>query len=95
MAQIKIQPYENELDYLLQHAVENELKYINYGISKTEKEMNKLEDIYNLDSDEFYQKYQAGLLGDDFVYIKWAGEYETLKKLNHNCAMLKEIDIVS
>jgi len=95
MTQIKIQPYKNELEYLLQRAVENELKFINYGITRTKKEMINLEEKYNLDSDQFYQKYQAGLMGDDIVYIKWAGEYETLKRLNINLAMLKEIDIVS
>jgi hypothetical protein len=34
-----------------------------------------------MDSKYFYGEFQKGKLGDDLKFIRWAGEYETLERL--------------
>jgi hypothetical protein len=36
---------------------------------------------FKMDSETFYKKYSSGEVGDGVEYIKWAGEIETLRKL--------------
>ncbi|WP_291321287.1 hypothetical protein [Desulfonatronospira sp.] len=37
-----------------------------------------------MSTNEFYDLHLSGKLGDDIKYIRWAGEYETLKKLEQD-----------
>ena len=39
-----------------------------------------------MESLKFYQDFQAGKMGDDMEYMKWAGEYETLLQLQEDYA---------
>lgn len=41
-------------------------------LSNIQLEIRSLEQTYEIKSDEFKDKYEAGLLGDDLDYIKWA-----------------------
>lgn len=41
-------------------------------LSSIQYELKRLEQTYQINSDEFKDKYDAGLLGDDVDYIKWA-----------------------
>lgn len=40
-----------------------------------ERKLASLEQTYGLSSDEFYQRYQTGQMGDDLVFVTWAGQY--------------------
>jgi len=44
-------------------------------------EIKSLEQTYQIDSDEFKDKYNAGLLGDDFDYLKWASLIDMEQRL--------------
>lgn len=77
-----------ELKALVKAALENEIKIINIGIRKTQENLQKLEDKYKMDSNTFYREYSSGEMGDDIEYIRWAGEVETLMRLQRN---LKEL----
>ncbi|QGP92650.1 hypothetical protein MGLY_20380 [Neomoorella glycerini] len=41
-------------------------------LSSIQYELKRLEQTYQINSNEFKDKYHAGLLGDDVDYIKWA-----------------------
>jgi len=82
-----------ELKTLVKGALENEIKIINIGIKKTQENLQKLEDKYKIDSETFYRKYSSGDMGDKTEYIKWAGEIETLKKLQRNLTELVEAEV--
>lgn len=79
----------DELKTLIKAALDNEQKIINIGIRKTREHLQKLEDKYKMDSDSFYRKYSSGEMGDDMEYIRWAGEVETLTKLQMNLKALR------
>ena len=46
-----------------------------------------------MDSETFYKKYSFGEMGDNMEYIEWAGEIETLKKLERNFKDLSEAEV--
>ncbi len=85
MTQLIIQPSTAEnTKRLVLFALENERRIICFGISRTEGQLEKFEKKFKMDSESFYRKFNAGDMGDDFEYIKWAGEYETLRKLRQD-----------
>jgi len=81
------------LKTLVKGALENEIKIITIGIKKTQENLQKLEDKYEMDSETFYSKYSSGDMGDKTEYIKWAGEIETLKRLQQNLMELSEAEV--
>ena len=96
MARIIIEPQNgNNVKSLVKSAVENELKIIGFGIDKTKKKLEQLEKKFGMDSVNFYKKFNEGKMGDDLEYILWAGEYETLQKLQRDHSDLTETELCS
>lgn len=94
MPKIIIKPEDTEeLKTLVKSALENEIKFIIIGIKKTTETLRNCEDKYRMDSKTFYEKYSSGEIGDDIEYIRWAGEIETLNKLEKNLKDLSEAEV--
>ena len=96
MTRITIEP-ANAINVrnLIKSAVENELKIIRYGISKTKGKLKDLEKKFGMDSKSFYKKFNEGKMEDDLEYIRWAGEYETLQQLKEDYNDLSETKLCS
>ena len=82
-----------ELKTLVKGALENEIKILAIGLRKTQENLKELEDRYKMDSGTFSEKYSSGELGDNIEYIKWAGEIETLERLQRNLRDLSEAEV--
>ncbi|MDZ7696497.1 MAG: hypothetical protein U5R49_06085 [Deltaproteobacteria bacterium] len=96
MARVIIQPESaGNLRDLIQSAVEDELKAIDFGIAKTKRKLGELEKEFGMNTSEFYEDFQKGKLGDDLKFIRWAGEVETLEKLQKDHSDLKGIELCS
>ena len=96
MAQVIIRSQAaDNLKNLIKVAVENQLKVINFGIAKTKRKLGELEKESGMDSKYFYEKFQKGKLGDDLKFIRWAGEYETLERLQKDYTDLQGIELCS
>ena len=54
-----------------------------------------MEKKYRMSSQEFYDRFDQGEMGDDMDFIRWAGEFETLKQLKRDFGDLSEIEICS
>lgn len=78
---------------LIQVALEHEQRCVQIGIQKTTRNLQRLEERFGMESHNFYQEFQAGKMGDDMEYIRWAGEYETLLQLQQDYAELQEIRV--
>jgi len=85
----------DNLKNLVKSAVENQLRAINFGITKTKRKLAELEKENGMDSEMFYKEYQEGKLGDDMKYIRWAGEYETLGQLQKDYNELQGTELCS
>jgi hypothetical protein len=96
MAQVIIQPKPSEnLRNLIKLAVENQLRIISFGIAKTKRKLRDLEQETGKKSLDFYKEFQDGKLGDDLKFIRWAGEHETLARLQKDYNELKGIELCS
>jgi hypothetical protein len=94
MPKIIIKPEgPGELKTLVKGALENEIKILTIGLKKTQENLQKLEERYKMDSSTFYERYSTGEIGDNIEYIRWAGEVETLKKLQRNLKELSEAKV--
>jgi len=98
--------YVKAINSQLSHGLEFEKKYIESTIIKMlkveldmvkrelEQVKNTLADFekrHKMSSDKFYEKFNAGKLGDDREYIKWYAYKDTFNKLMER---LKEIEKV-
>jgi len=78
---------------LIQAALDHEARILQIGIQKTTRRLQDFERRFEMESLKFYQDFQAGKMGDDMEYMKWAGEYETLLQLQEDYAEIKEIQV--
>jgi hypothetical protein len=96
MARVIIEPEaDSNLKSLVKSAVENEMKIIEFGIAKTKRKLEELEKKFGMDSGGFYQKFNEGRMGDNLEHIRWAGEYETLNRLQKDYNDLLGTEICS
>ena len=94
MSKIIIKPEgPEELRTLVKGALENEIKLITIGLKKARESLGNYEGKFKMDSETFYKKYSSGEVGDDIEYIRWAGEIETLRKLERNLKDLSEAEV--
>lgn len=94
MPKIIIKPEgHEELKTLVKSALENELKIIAIGKKKTIENIQNYERKFKMNSETFSKKYSNGEAGDNFEYIKWAGEIETLEKLDMNIKNLSGAEV--
>jgi hypothetical protein len=70
----------------------DQLKMLAIGIEKTQERIKEFEKQFHMSSSEFYQAYPRGDMGDDEAVMEWAGEIETLRKLQHDYRLLEEIE---
>ena len=96
MARVIIQPQTaDNLRNLIRSAVENQLRVIDFGIAKTKRKLGDLEKEIGMNSKDFYEEFQKGKLGDDLKFIRRAGEYETLARLQKDYTDLQGIELCS
>ena len=96
MARVIIEPQSSEnVKNLVGLALENQLRVLTAGIAKTKSKLRELEKENGMESRVFYERYEEGKLGDDLKYMRWAGEYETLKRLEKDYQDLQGIELCS
>lgn len=86
-------PSASNVRPLIQAALDHEARILMIGMQKTERRLQDFERRFEMESLKFYQDFQAGNMGDDMEYMKWAGEYETLLQLQEDYAEIKEIQV--
>ncbi len=64
---------DTSLDKLITFQI---VKYNN--INQIRYELERFETKYQMDSEEFFSKFEAGTLGDDADYFEWVGLYENV-----------------
>jgi hypothetical protein len=81
---------------IIKTAIEAEIKRLEIGLNKTDKEIRKFEKKYKVSSDTFLQEYAAeDLEGGDEEYVKWIGEIRIKEKITEDLNRLKEIEYVT
>ena len=96
MTVIKIESNQANVPQIVKSAIWTEVKRLEIGLSRTEKEIRGFEDKYRVDSETFLRRYTAeDLSGQDEEYIRWAGELRIRERILEDLEKLKEIEYVS
>ena len=66
---------------VLETSLKRELLLLDKSIFETKKKLRDFEEKKGMRSEEFFEKFDKGLAGDDQATMLWAAEYEALKLL--------------
>ncbi|MBI4826924.1 MAG: hypothetical protein HY807_10980 [Nitrospirae bacterium] len=93
--QIKSDSDNSTLD-IIKDAIEAELKRLELGLQKTNKQITQFENEYKISSETFLSKFTAeDMKNGDSEYIEWAGELKIRERILADLNRLKEIRYVA
>jgi len=69
-------PHESELGYVMGKLLDVTLNQYRLRLKRYERDLHEFEKRYGMESATFYQRFEAGELGDDMDFFEWAGMYE-------------------
>lgn len=93
--QIQSDTKDNVID-VIRAAILAEIKRLEIGLDKTNKQIEKYETEYHVTSEVFRKKFSAeNLKKGDREYIEWAGELKIKEKIMEDLRKLKEIEYVA
>ena len=96
MTTIKILSDQKDMPEIIRSAILAEIKRLEMGLKKTEKEIKAFEDKYKISSEVFSDQFGAeDLPGGDEEYVKWEGELKVHQRILEDLKRLKEIEYVS
>ena len=96
MVRVEIKSDIEEIETIVKSAIHAEIKRLEIGLNKTDKEIKKFEDKYKISSAIFLQEYAAeDLDGGDDEYISWMGEIKIKEKVFEELNKLKKIEYVT
>jgi len=53
------------------------------------KQEAEFEEKYGLKSEEFYRRYEKGMMGDDMDYVEWSATVDMLSRIEKRMSMLQ------
>ncbi len=87
--------FENA-ESLIRSAIYSEIKRLEIGLAKTDREIATFERKYRISSDMFVKELAAeDLESGDEEYISWMGEIKIRRKIAEELKMLKETEYVT
>ncbi len=96
MGKLKIISDKEDISDIVKSAILAEIKRLEVGLNKTNKEIRSFEEEYKILSEVFFKKITAeDLRGDDDEYIRWAGELKIRERILEDLKRLKDIEYVS
>ena len=93
--QIQSDAKEGVLD-IVQAAISSEVKRLEIGLHRTERQIERFEKEYNVSSDVFQRDFTAeDMKKGDQEYIEWAGEIKVRERILKDLNNLKGIQYVT
>ncbi len=87
---------DNDIMDIIKTAIDAELKRLELGLQKTERQIAKFEADYKISSETFLSKFTAeDMKNGDPEYIAWAGELKIKERILADINRLKEIQYVA
>ncbi len=86
----------NDATDIIKTAIQAELKRLELGLQKTEKQIAKFEEEYKISSDTFLKQFTAeNMKNGDPEYIAWAGELKIKERILSDINRLKAVQYVA
>lgn len=75
-----LQDYKDNHDLFVKNILEYQIGELRKEILNLKLDLKSYEKKYNLSTEEFYKKYNAGEFDDNTDHMIWAGIYEMIKR---------------
>lgn len=82
---------QQPLKPLIEAALNNELRLLESGIQRTEKNLQSFESRYGMATEEFIKRYENDELNETLEFAEWIGEYRMLNRLQEKTLTLREV----
>ena len=95
MSTIYVEPAQksSEVLCLIRSAIESQIAKLELGVKMAKKRLAPFEHKYDVTSEYFISEMVAeDLKGGDDEYVRWAGEYKLMQRLQEKLQQLVEID---
>lgn len=79
---------------LVKAALNNELRLLEAGIQRTEKNIQSFESRFGMVTDEFMKRYENNEFDETLEFSEWIGEYRMLNRLKEKTQTLREVRFV-
>ena len=76
---------------VLETSLKRELLLLDKSIFETKKKLRDFEEKSRMRSEDFFEKFDKGLAGDEQDTMLWAAEYEALKLLERERAVIQRM----
>ena len=86
---------EHLIKPIVEAALENELRLIEAGIKQTKKHLEKFEEKYQLNTQDFVTNYENDQFEESMDFIEWIGEFRLLKRLIEKADTLRSISFAN
>lgn len=78
---------------MIQAAISSEIKRLELGLAKTNRQIVRFEKEYNISSDHFLRNYSAeDMKNGNMEYIQWAGELQIRERIFEDLKNLMDIE---
>ena len=78
------------VDLALEKLFAYELRESQKQLTQLEHDLSQFEQRYNLSSDTFYARFQAGEMGDAMDFVEWASLHQMAERLKQRIGLLEE-----
>ncbi len=96
MMRLEIRSNFDGAESLVRSAIYSKIKRLEVGLRKTNREIRKFENKYQISSHLFVEEYTAeDLDGGDDEYISWMGELKIKQKIAGELHRLREAEYVT
>jgi hypothetical protein len=83
----------NDVRYLIQSAIEGEIAKLELGLTLARQRLVPFEQKYRISLERLISEMGAeDLEGGDDEYVRWAGEYQLMQRLEEKLARLRRIE---
>ena len=96
MIKVKIISEREDVTDIIKIAISSEIKRLEIGLNRTNKEIRKFEEKYRTSSEIFVKEFTSeDLSGGDDEYIVWSGELKLRDSIIEEIEKLKDIEYVA
>jgi len=81
----------SEFDQILDKLFDVVISQSRNRLKRYERDLHEFEEQYKLDSTRFYQRFEAGEMGDAMDFFEWAGLYEIYQALQGKISQLETV----
>jgi len=82
-----------QVRHLVRSAINGEIAKLQLALQLAQKRLLPFEEKYGVPSEQFIREMAAeDLSGGDDEYVRWAGEYRLLKRLQSKLQKLREVE---